>query len=134
MINAADASAMQGLLIEWAYRFDRGGVGTLHELMVDEPTIDFATKHIGRNAVAEWAAVRSNLTGTRRHVLTNFRFREIEDGRIEGTTTCMTFVHEEGARAELPKAVGDYIDVFARVDGAWKFESRRFISVFSRIE
>ena len=70
-----------------------------------------------------------------RHVCTNFTIEAIGEDRAEGLCDLMVFRAEPGPGqappyASAPVSLGEYHDVFVRLDGAWRFKSRMLRWIF----
>jgi hypothetical protein len=127
-----DRQKLTDLMVEFAWRVDHGTASSIHELVADdiEMVLTKGTM-IGKDAVKSWGIKRDAGDRTTAHLLTNFRFPMVSPERVEVYSTAVIFVHAGvDVGAALPWGVTEYRDVFVRVDGEWKFQSRFSTDVF----
>ncbi|HVY18645.1 MAG TPA: nuclear transport factor 2 family protein [Bauldia sp.] len=124
-VALSDRQDLIDLVVEFAWRVDHRSADTIHELVTDDVFIQMAYgPMVGKDAVKEWGVQRAAVDRITRHIMTNFRFRAAEDGKVEGSSMAIIF-RSEGLEMSAPSpwAVTECSDVFVRQDGRWKFAS-----------
>jgi hypothetical protein len=122
------------LVIDIAFRIDRGLASTVFELFTEDGEMAVGVQSMkGRDEFAAWAQARGAVDRLTRHVCTNMRFVATGADTAEGTTLLTVYLHDgPGQPIALPHTVGEYHDTFVRVNDRWWFRSRQTDSIFSR--
>ena len=137
-------SAIEELVIEHAYRLDRGLFREIVDLYTDDCEV---TRTLPPFTTGEFAtmkgkaAVQASFSDpvawppnprTMRHVLGNLRIAELAPERVTAVHTWTGYRHEgSGAGVAHPMAVGDYEDEYRRgSDGRWRIHRRKIIIAF----
>jgi 3-phenylpropionate/cinnamic acid dioxygenase small subunit len=131
----SDADQIRNLLYAYAEAIDAGDIAALRDLFEHAAiTLDGGATWRGRRAGGDdsqpgpWRATSGGggPKGTK-HVVTNV-IVDLDPGG-EAATTRSTFlvVQATGEVALQPIISGRYHDAFRRIDGAWRFASRRYI-------
>jgi len=124
-LTERDRQDLIDLVVEFAWRVDHRSADTIHELVTDDVFIQMAYgPMVGKDAVKAWGKDRAAVDRTTRHIMTNFRFRVVGKGKVEGSSMSVIFRSEGSEIAPpLPWAVTECSDVFVRQAGTWKFAS-----------
>lgn len=126
---------IEELVIEFAYRIDRGRTDTVADLFAPDGWYGWGPekRSAGRENIRE--AYRLRAAGgvrTARHIMTNLRLREIDATHWSGQSIMLIFA-ENGPppHPAHPLLVADVDDVFVRHDGRWLFQSRQLTDIFT---
>lgn len=131
-LSESDRQKLVELIVEFAWRVDHGMASSMHELVTDDVEM-ILTKGamIGKDEVKEWGTRRDAAGRTTSHLMSNYRFSAATPNRVEADSSAVIFVHSgPGVGPALPWAVTEYHDIFVKVDGEWRFQSRVSRDVF----
>jgi 3-phenylpropionate/cinnamic acid dioxygenase small subunit len=136
-------SDIEALVVEYAYRLDRGDFAGLLELFTED--CEFASPrapyhqqhwdyHRGKSALAKYYALPAweNPRRKMRHLVTNIRLSHLCATKIEGTIAVTGYRDEsEGPSIAAPAMVGDYEDLYRRDPGQpWRIARRKVVISF----
>jgi hypothetical protein len=131
-VTDADYVQLSRLVIEAAWRVDVGRADTLHELFVDDGTLQ------GREQIRQWGqdAVDAHTFDGIRHVCGNMRFLVTGDQTAEGVTVLTVFFDNLRTTpgTSVPWTVGEDHDRFVRTEQGWRLLARSWTSLFQRPE
>jgi hypothetical protein len=129
-LSEQDRQELRDLIVELAWRLDHQCADTIHELVTDDVSMAPGPL-VGKDAVKAWGKERAVVNRTTSHLMTNFHFRMVGAGRVEGSSMSLVFRNDGSEMAKaLPWALTEYNDVFVRQDGIWKFASHSTTDVF----
>ena len=135
IVASSVRSLLEALVVEHAWLIDHGMADQTPELFTEDGRmLGLGEPIVGRTALADWGRARAAMTKrTSRHVLTNLRLAFESEDRVRGTVLLTLYrCDHELVRPATPLLVGDFEDTFQLCsDGRWRFQERRFISVFS---
>jgi hypothetical protein len=131
----SDADQLRNLLYAYAEAIDAGDIGVLRDLFEHAViSLDGGTTWRGRRAGGDdsqpgpWRATAAGggPKGTK-HLVTNVIVDVDAGGAKAATRSTFAVLQATGALALQPIISGRYHDTFRRIDGAWRFTSRRYI-------
>jgi hypothetical protein len=127
-----DRRELTDLIVEFAWRVDHRVAGSIHELVADDVEMKLTNATlVGKDAVVAWGTHRDAVERTTAHLMTNLRFQRVNGDKIEADSSSVIFRHSgPDTGPALPWAVTEYHDVFVRLDGQWKFQSRASRDIF----
>jgi hypothetical protein len=136
LVTESDYVQLSRLVIEHGWRVDNGRAETVHELYIDDGELTLPSGTLrGRTEIREWGRqiVDNTPWQTIRHVCGNMRFVYDGDNAAIGTTVLTVFM-VAGAQASttVPYNVGEDHDRFVRTEDGWRFDSRRWVELFTR--
>jgi hypothetical protein len=126
-ISGEDASALQALCFEYAWRIDWGQSATIPDLFTPGAVWDGPWGVLrGRDELRRGWLERSRKTVLTRHLTTNTRFVRVTDDHVRGWNSFLVFMGEPGTSISMvPQFLNDNIDEYERQpDGRWLFRSR----------
>lgn len=121
------------LIVDFGWRVDHGLAATIHELVTDDIEMILTVGTIlGKDAVRSWGADRDAVDRRSSHLMMNFRFPTVTSNRVEAHSNGLIFRHSgrDSIAPALPWAVTEYQDIFVRLQGEWKFQSRFAQDIF----
>ena len=126
---------LEELVIEFAYRVDHGSADTVADLFAPDGWYGWGSdkRSTGReNIRAAYRARAATGLRTARHLMTNLRFRAIDETHWSGLSMMLIFA-ENGPppHPANPLLVADVEDVFVLQDGCWLFQSRQLTDLFT---
>jgi uncharacterized protein (TIGR02246 family) len=130
-MSHAGAERIRALIHEYAFRLDAGDFDGVAELFADAE-LTSTTHGKVRRGTAEARELYDNVIvyedGTPRtmHQLTNVTITTSDDGEHARARTYFTVLAVTGQGLH-PILGGEYQDTFRKVDGEWRFASRRFV-------
>jgi hypothetical protein len=132
LVSDDDHFALSRLVEEIAWRIDHGQADRVWELFVPSGVLDTSgTPLVGHDAIREWGRARAAASVCTRHICSGMRFISHGEGRATGSTLLTVFSHDgEGLGPAVPAVVGEDTDEFVLTAGGWRFESRRFETLF----
>jgi len=128
-------AALDELVVEFAYRVDRGPVGSAADLFAPDGWYGQGPgrRSTGRENIREAYRLRAAAgPRTARHIMTNLRFQEIDATHWSGQSIMLIFA--ENGTPPLPAQpllVADVDDVFVQLDGRWMIQSRQLTDIFA---
>lgn len=132
-VDADTRSALQGLVVELAWKLDHGEPAGFSSLFEPGARIETAEETFeGAEAIDSYASRHVSSRRTTRHVLSNHRLIRIAESVIEGTVVATRYCGEFGhAGAD---SLIEFRDVYSRdSDGVWRIRERRSSPVFEEI-
>ena len=126
---------LEELVIEFAHRVDRGPVDTVADLFAPDGWYGWGPdkRSTGReNIRAAYRARAATGRRTARHLMTNLRFRAIDEKHWSGLSIMLIFA-ENGPPPypANPLLIADVEDVFVLHEGRWLFQSRQLTDLFT---
>jgi ketosteroid isomerase-like protein len=122
--------AIEQLIAELLWRLDHGRADTTWELYTEDavstgPLGDMA----GRDAIKEWGQRRAKITGVvGRHHVAGIRLAW-EGNELHGWTQYVTY-RDSSENPLVPASVGEFREVYRKVDGIWKIARRHIAPIF----
>jgi hypothetical protein len=137
-VNDEDHVQLERLVTEVAFRIDHGRAETVHELFLEDGTLDLGDRVLrGKDSIQAWGReiVEQKTYPGIRHVCTNMRFVADGENAAEGIVINTVYMDPaEDPGTTVPFVVGEDYDRFIRTDRGWRFESRRWKALFVRKE
>jgi 3-phenylpropionate/cinnamic acid dioxygenase small subunit len=130
-----DADHIRNLLYAYAEAIDAGDIAALRDLFEHAAiTLDGGATWRGRHAGGDdsqpgpWRATANGggPKGTK-HVVSNVIVAIEDGGQTASTRSTFMVLQATGELALQPIISGRYHDGFRRIDGAWRFASRRYL-------
>jgi hypothetical protein len=138
LVSDADHAQLARLVTEAAWRVDFGRPETLHELFMDEGTLNVGQGVLrGREQIRQWGRdlAEAQTYQCIRHVCGNMRFVADGGDAAEGITVLTVYMNAgDGPGTTLPWTIGEDHDRFVRTDRGWRFASRYWTELFVRKE
>ena len=122
--------AIEQLISELLWRLDHGKADTTWELYTEDAlsTGPLGTMD-GREAIKAWGERRAKITGVvGRHLIGGIRLAWVGE-ELHGWTQYMTF-RDSSENPLLPASVGEFREVYRKVDGDWKIARREIAPIF----
>lgn len=126
-VSAAIRAAIEHLIYEHAWLLDNHKSETLAELYVPSGRLHGIRLNCnGADEIAAYGKSKAKAKGvTARHLYSNLRLSELDDGRVLGNVTITLFRSVEDLGNPAPIAVADATDTYVLcADGCWRFEER----------
>ena len=132
--RAEDLCCIERLNVELCHQLDRGTPTEFAALFMPDARYIFGPRiHEGREAIRGFAEKRSAKgPRTSRHVLTGLRIEFTGPSDATGISICTTYAADGPApiAGATPTIVADFIDRYARSDGAWLVAERQIKPIF----
>lgn len=122
--------AIEQLVTELLWRLDHGKADSTWELYTEDAVSTGPLGNMdGREAIKAWGQRRVKITGTvGRHLIGGIRLAW--DGEeLHGWTQYLTF-RDSSENPLMPASVGEFREVYRKVDGTWKIARRNIVPIF----
>jgi hypothetical protein len=122
--------AIEQLISELLWRLDHGKADTTWELYTEDAVTTGPLGNMdGRDAIKAWGERRAKITGVvGRHIIGGIRLAWVGE-ELHGWTQYMTF-RDSSENPLMPASVGEFREVYRRVDGDWKIARREIAPIF----
>lgn len=129
-IDVETRVAIEQLISELLWRLDHGKADTTWELYTEDAVSTGPLGNMdGREAIRAWGQRRAKITGVvGRHFIGGIRLAW-EDDELHGWTQYLTF-RDSSENPLTPASVGEFREVYRKVDGSWKIARRDIAPIF----
>lgn len=129
-VDVATRVAIEQLVTELLWRLDHGKADTTWELYTEDAVSTGPLGNMdGREAIKAWGERRAKITGVvGRHLIGGIRLAW-EGEELHGWTQYLTF-RDSSENPLMPASVGEFREVYRKVDDAWKIARREIAPIF----
>lgn len=122
---------IEQLISEMLYRLDHNQADTTWELYTEDGVSVGPMGDMDRQAMKAWGAKRAQQTDiVGRHFIGAIRLVEGDvPGEVRGTVQYLTFRDTNEPHTQ-PASVGEFREVYRRVDGEWRYARREIAPIF----
>ena len=130
-VPATTRVEIEQLIAEMLYRLDHNQADTTWELYTDDGVSAGPMGEMDREAMKAWGAKRALQTDiVGRHFIGGIRLVEGDvPGEVRGTVQYLTF-RDTTEPPTQPASVGEFREVYRRVDGEWRYARREIVPIF----
>ena len=134
-ISAADAREIEAMIYEFAWLVDNGQADQVHAFFVEGASMSGVGPQelIGLAAIRTWGEARAKLQRVTRHICSNVRIDEVEEGRARAAS-CISLYRHDGQLpgSTIPVMIGDCIDDVSKGEnGRWRIVKRQVNTIFA---
>ena len=133
-ISAIDEREIEAMIYEFAWLVDNGQADQVYALFVEGASMSGVGPQelIGLTAIRAWGDERANLQRVTRHICSNLRITEVDEGRARAASCFSLYRHDgELPGSTVPVMIGDCIDDVSRgEDGRWRIAKRQVNAIF----
>jgi SnoaL-like domain len=133
----SDRQVIAQLNDDFCHELDRGSVDGWVALFTPDALYTFGPRVLrGTEQLREFYLGRTrNGPRTSRHMVTGLRIEFIGPTQARGLSVCMTFAAQgvPPIQSTVPAVVADFEDVYALVDGRWRFAERHIRPMFRAV-
>jgi hypothetical protein len=130
-VGAITRVEIEQLIAEMLYRLDHGLADTTWELYTEDGVSVGPMGDMDREAMKAWGAKRALQTDiVGRHFIGAIRLVEGDvPDEARGTVQYLTF-RDTNQPPTQPASVGEFREVYRRVDGEWRYARREIVPIF----
>lgn len=130
-VPASTRVEIEQLIAEMLFRLDHDQADTTWELYTDDGVSVGPMGDMDREAIKAWGAKRALQTDiVGRHFIGAIRLVPgVGEDEVHGTVQYLTFRDANEPQTQ-PASVGEFREVYRRVDGEWRFARREIVPVF----
>lgn len=122
---------IEQLISEMLFRLDHDQADTTWELYAEDGVSVGPMGDMDRDAIKAWGAKRAQQTDiVGRHFIGAIRLVPGDsDDEVRGTVQYLTF-RDSNEPPTQPASVGEFREIYRRVDGEWRYARREIVPVF----